>query len=72
MKSSKKRVLSSEQYETGDEPKKQTEGRWNESSTSTSDDILANWFHRLEQQEKETFDLDKKSSESQIKGELAI
>ena len=85
MKSSKKRVLSSEQSETGDEPKKQKEGSRNESSTSTLDDvfaeglknpdcvlILANCLRSLEQQVKETFDLAKKSSESQIKGELAL
>ena len=41
VKSSKKRVLSSEQSETGDEPKKQKEGSRNESSTSTLDDIFA-------------------------------
>ena len=85
VKSSKKRVLSSEQSETGDEPKKQKEGSRNESSTSTLDDvfaeglknpdcvlILANCLRSLEQQVKETFDLAKKSSESQIKGELAL
>ena len=85
VKSSKKRVLSSEQSETGDEPRKQKEGSRNESSTSTLDDlfaeglknlhcvlILANCLHSLEQQVKETFDLAKNSSESQIKGELAL
>ena len=85
MKSSTKRVFSSEQSETGDEPKKQKEGSRNESSTSTLDDvfaeglknpdcvlILANCLRSLEQQVKETFDLAKKSSESQIKGELAL
>ena len=34
--------------------------------------ILANCLRSLEQQVKETFDLAKKSSESQIKGELAL
>ena len=85
VKSSKKRVFSSEQSETGDEPKKQKEGSRNESSTSTSDDAfadglknpdcvmnLANCFRSLEQQVNETFGLAKKSSESQIKGELTL
>ena len=83
VKSSKKRVFSSEQSETGDEPKKQKEGSRNKSSTSTLDDvfaeglknpdcvlILANCLRSLEQQVKETFDLAKTSSESKIKGEL--
>ena len=65
--------------------KKQKEGSRNESSTSTLDDvlaerlknpdcllILANCLRSLEQQEKETFHLAKKSSEGQIKGELAL
>ena len=82
---SKKRVLSSEQSETGDEPKKEKEASRNESSTSTLGDvfaeglknpdcvlILANFLRSLEQQVKETFDLAKKSSKSQIKGELAL
>ena len=85
VKSFKKRVLSSERSETGDEPKKQKEGNRNEPSTSTLDEvfaegvknpdcvlILANCLCSLEQQIKETFDLAKKSSESQIKGELAL
>ena len=85
MKSSKKRVFSSEQSETGDEPKKQKEASRNESSTSTLDDvfaeglknpdcvlILANCLRSLEQQVKETFDLVKTASESQITGELAL
>ena len=85
VKSSKKRVFSSEQSETGDEPKKQKEGSRNESSTSTLDNvfaeglknldcvlILANCLRSLEQQVKEAFDLAKKSSESQIKGELPL
>ena len=85
VKSSKKWVLSSEQSETGDESKKQKEGSKNKSSTSTLDDvfadglnnsdcilILANCLRSLEQQVKETFDLAKKSCESQIKGELAL
>ena len=85
VKSSKKRVFSSEQSETGDEPKKQKEGSRNESSTSTLDSvfaeglknldcvlILANCLRSLEQQVKEAFDLAKKSSESQIKGELPL
>ena len=85
VKSSKKKVLSSEQSETGDEPKKQKEGSRNEPSTSTLDEvfaegvknpdcvlILANCLCSLEQHIKETFDLAKKSSESQIKGELAL
>ena len=85
VKSSKERVLSSEQSETGDEPKKQKEASRNESSTSTLDDvfaeglknpdcvlILANCLRSLEQQVKETFDLAKKSSESQIKDEVAL
>ena len=62
--------------------KKKKESR-NESSTSTLDDafagglknpdcvlILANYLRSLEQQVKEMFDIAKKSSESQIKGEL--
>ena len=85
VKSSTKRVFSSEQSETGDEPKKQKEGSRNESSTSTLDDvfveglnnsdcvlILANCLRSLEQQVKETFDLVKTASESQITGELAL
>ena len=85
VKSSKKRVLSSEQSQTGDERKKQKEGSRNGSSTSTLDDvlaeglknpdcvlILANCLRSLEQQVKEAFDLAKKSSESQIKGELPL
>ena len=85
MKSSTKRVFSSEQSETGDEPKKQKEGSRNESSTSTLDDvfpeglknpdcvlILANCLRSFEQQVKEMFDLAKKSSKSQIKGKLAL
>ena len=40
VKSPKKRVLSNEQSETGDEPKKQKEGSRNESSTSTLDDVF--------------------------------
>ena len=85
VKLSKKRVLSSEQSQTGDEPKKQKEGSRNGSSTSTLDDvlaeglknpdcvlILANCLRSLEQQVKEAFDLAKKSSESQIKGELPL
>ena len=85
VKSSTKRVFSSEQSETGDEPKKQKEASRNESSTSTLDDvfveglnnsdcvlILANCLRSLEQQVKETFDLAKKSSESQIKDEVAL
>ena len=81
MKSSKKRVLSREQSQTGDEPKKQKQGSRNESATSTLDVfakglknpdyvlILANCLRSLEHQVKETFDKAKKSSESQIKGE---
>ena len=85
VKSSKKRFLSSEQSETGDESKKQKEESRNESSTSTLDDvfaeglknldcvlILANCLRSLEQQVKETLDSAKTSSESQIKGELAL
>ena len=45
MKSSKKRVLSSEQSETGDEPKKAKEGSRNESSTSTLDDVFVKGFN---------------------------
>ena len=41
VKSFKKRVLSSEQSETGDEPKKQKEGSRNESSTRALDDVFA-------------------------------
>ena len=85
VKSSKKRVLSSEQSETGDKPKKQKEGSKNESSASTLDDafpeglknpdcvlVLAHCLRTLEQQVKEMFDLAKKSNESEIKGELAL
>ena len=85
VKSSKKRVLGSEQSEIGDEPKKQNEGSRNESSTSTLDDafakglknsncvlILASCLRSLEQQVKKIFDLAKKSSESQIKGKLTL
>ena len=83
VKLSKTRVHSSEQSETGDEPKKKKKESRNESSTSTLDDafagglknpdcvlILANYLRSLEQQVKETFDIAKKSSESQIKVEL--
>ena len=83
VKLSKTRVHSSEQSETGDEPKKKKKESRNESSASTLDDafagglknpdcvlILANYLRSLEQQVKETFDIAKKSSESQIKGEL--
>ena len=69
VKSSKKRVLSSEQSETGDEPKKQKKGSRNESSTSILDNvfakglknpdcvlILAICLHSLEQQVRGTFD----------------
>ena len=79
MKSSTKRVFSSEQSETGDEPKKQKEGSRNESSTSTLDDvfpeglknpdcvlILANCL-RLEHQVKETFDLAKSLAQVKLK-----
>ena len=65
VKSSKKRVLASEQSETGDEPKKKIESR-NESTTSTLDDvfskglknpdcvlILANFLRNFEQQVKD-------------------
>ena len=38
---SKKRVLSSERSETGEEPKKQKEGSRNKSTTSTLDDVFA-------------------------------
>ena len=85
IKSSKKRVLSSEQSEAGDESKKQKEGSRNKSSTSTLDDvfaeglynpecvlILANCLHSLKQQVNETLDLAKKLSQSQIKGKLAL
>ena len=85
VKSSKRRVLSSEESETGDEPKKQKVGSRNESSSSTLDDIfveglknpdfvliLANCLRSLEQQVKETFDLAKKARESQIKDKLAL
>ena len=85
VKSSKKRVLSSEQSGTGDEPKKQKELSRNESSTSTFNNvfaedlenpncvlIFANFLRSLEQSVKETLDLAKKSSESQIKVELAL
>ena len=81
----RKRVLSSEQSGTGDEPKKQKEGSRNEYSTSTLDSvfakglknadcvlILANCLRSLEQQAKEMFDLAKKATKSQIKGELAL
>ena len=40
VKSFKKNVLSSEQSEAGDDPKKQKEESRNESSTSTLDDIF--------------------------------
>ena len=41
VKSSKKRVLSSEQSETGDEPKKQIEVSRNEPLTRKLDDVFA-------------------------------
>ena len=85
VKSSKKSVLSSQQSETGDEPKKQKKGSRSESSTSNLDNaftkglknpdcalVLANCFRSLEQQVRETFDLAKKCSKSQIKVELAL
>ena len=80
VKSSKERVLSSEQSETGDEPKKQKEAGRNESSTSTLDDvfaeglknpdcvlILANCLYSLEQQVKETFDYPKSLGKVKLK-----
>ena len=80
VKSFKKKVLSSEQSEAGDDPKKQKEESRNESSTSTLDDvfaeglknpdsvlILTNCWRSLEQQVKETFDLAKKPSKSHFK-----
>ena len=83
MKSVKNRVLNSEQSETGDEPRKQTEGSRNEFATRISDSvfveglknpdcvlILPNCLRSLEQQVEETFDLAKTSSENQ--GELAL
>ena len=70
VKSFKKRVLSSEQSETGDDLKKKREGSRNESTTSTLDNVLAvglknldcvliltNVYVVLEQQVKEAFDL---------------
>ena len=85
VKSSKKRVLSSEQSETGDKPKKQKEGSKNESSTDTLDNVysktlknpdcvlvLANYLCSLEQQVKEPLDLAKRSSKSQMKSELGL
>ena len=70
VKSSKKRVLSSEQFETGDDLQKKREGSRNESTTSTLDNVLAvglknldcvliltNVYVVLEQQVKEAFDL---------------
>ena len=85
VKSSKKRVLSSEQSGTSDEPKKQKELSRNESSTSTFNNVfaedlenpncvlsLAIFLCSLEQSVKETLDLAKKSSESQIKAEVAL
>ena len=48
VKSSKKRVLSSEQSETGGDPKKQKEGSRNESSTSTLDDVFAEGLKNLD------------------------
>ena len=85
VKSSKKRVLSSEQSETGDKPKKQKEGSKNESSTDTLDNVysktlknpdcvlvLANYLCSLEQQVKEPLDLAKSSSKSQMKSELGL
>ena len=41
MTPSKKRVYSSEQFETGDDPKKQREGSRNESTTSTLDHVFS-------------------------------
>ena len=77
VRSSKKRVLGSEQSEIGDEPKKQKEESRNESSTSALENvcaeglnnpdcvlIFANCLRSLEQQVKGTFDLAKKSSKS--------
>ena len=40
LKSSKKRILGSEQSETGDEPKKQKEGSRNESAASPLDNVF--------------------------------
>ena len=70
VKSSKKRVLSSEQFETGDDLQKKREWSRNESTTSTLDNVLAvglknldcvliltNVYVVLEQQVKEAFDL---------------
>ena len=69
VKSSQKRVLCSEQSETGNEPKKKRQGSRNESAASTLDNIfiiclknpdcvvliLANILRSLELQVKETF-----------------
>ena len=69
VKSSQKRVLCSEQSETGNEPKKKRERSRNESASNTLDKvfamclknpncvvlILANILHSLELQVKETF-----------------
>ena len=84
MKSSKKRVLSSEQSETGykqKKKKKQREGTRNESTTSTLGDVFCqrfeeSWlsidfrklFTQFRTTGKKTFYLAKKSSKSQIKG----
>ena len=78
MKSSNIRVLTSEQSETGDEPKKQKKESRNKTSTSSLDNvfaedlknpdcvlILANFLRSLQQQIKERFDLVKKSRSSE-------
>ena len=78
MKSSNIRVLTSEQSETGDEPKKQKKESRNKTSTSSLDNvfaedlknpdcilILANFLGSLQQQIKERFDLVKKYRSSE-------
>ena len=80
MESCKKRVISSEQSETGDEPKTQKEGSRNKSETINLDNVFAKdlkncdfimtllaFLRSLEQQVKETSDLAENSIEIQIK-----
>ena len=78
MKSSNIRVLTSEQSETGDAPKKQEKEIRDKTSTSSLDNvfaedlknpdcvlILVNFLRSLQQQIKERFDLAKKSRSSE-------
>ena len=85
VESYKKRVISSEQSKTGDEPKTQKEGSRNKSENINLDDVFAKdlknrdfimillaFLRSLEQQVKETSDLAENSIEIQIKSQLFL